>query len=116
MKLLLLLPRLISILAITFVSIFFLDALDHGGLNEQLFDVMMHLIPTLVLTIILAIAWKWELIGGIIYVLLGIFISPLIYTNSYLTIALVTSPFILSGFLFILSHFMKKKTISEHTS
>jgi len=69
---------LISILAIGFVSIFSLDAFDHGTASEQLFDFMMHLIPTFVLIIILAIAWKWELIGGIIYVLLGIFISPLI--------------------------------------
>jgi hypothetical protein len=110
MKLLPLLPRLLSILAIGFVSIFALDAFDHGTLSEQLFDFMMHMIPTFVLIIILAIAWKWELIGGIIYVLLGIGISPLIYTNSYLTIILITFPFIISGLLFILSHFLRKKS------
>ncbi len=110
MKLLTILPRLISILAIGFVSIFSLDAFDHGTFSEQLFDFMMHMIPTFVLIIILAIAWKWELIGGIIYVLLGVFISPLIYTNSYLTIALITFPFFFAGLLFILSHFLRKKS------
>ncbi len=110
MKLITILPRLISILAIGFVSIFSLDAFNHGTASEQLFDFMMHLIPTFVLIIILAIAWKWELIGGIIYVLLGIFISPLIYTDSYLTIALITFPFFFAGLLFILSHFLRKNT------
>ncbi len=116
MKLLPLLPRLLSILAIAFVSIFALDLLEHGILGEYFLTFLMHMVPSFTLMIILAIAWKWELIGGIIYVLLGIGISPLIYTDSYVTIVLITSPFILAGLLFILSHFLKKKSFTEHTS
>lgn len=110
MKFLPLLPRLLSILAIVFVSIFALDLLEHGILGEHFLTFLMHMVPSFTLMIILSIAWKWELIGGIIYVLLGVGISPLIYTNSYVTIVLITSPFILAGLLFILSHFFRKKT------
>ena len=116
MKLLPLLPRILSILAIAFVSLFALDSFDHGTLGEQILAFLIHMIPSFTLMIIQAIAWKWELIGGIIYVLLGIGISPLIYTDSYVTIVLITSPFILAGLLFILSHFLKKKSFTEHTS
>jgi hypothetical protein len=77
------------------------------------------MIPSLVLTIILAIAWKWELIGGILYILLGIVLSPFIYTHNYRmnhsvwisleVIALITFPFVLAGILFVWSHYMKRK-------
>ena len=124
MKLLPLLPRLLSILAIAFVSIFALDLLEHGILGEYFLTFLMHMVPSFTLMIILAIAWKWELIGGIIYVLLGIVLSPFIYTHNYRmnhsvwmsieVIALITFPFIFSGILFLLSYFRHKKQSIIH--
>jgi hypothetical protein len=120
MKLLPLIPRLLSICAIAFVSLFALDSFEHGTLGEQILAFLLHMIPSLVLMIILAIAWKWELIGGILYILLGIVLSPFIYTHNYRmnhsiwisleVIALITFPFILSGSLFVWSHFKKRKS------
>ena len=119
MKLLPLLPRILSIFAIGFISLFALDSFEHGTLGEQILAFLLHMIPSFVLTIILAIAWKWELIGGILYILLGIVLSPFIYTHNYRmnhsvwisleVIALITFPFILSGSLFVWSHYMKRK-------
>jgi hypothetical protein len=124
MKLLPLLPRILSILAIAFVSLFALDSFDHGTLGEQILAFLIHMIPSFVLTIILAIAWKWELIGGILYILLGIVLSPFIYTHNYRmnhsvwmsleVIALITFPFILAGILFLLSYFRHKKQSIIH--
>ncbi len=124
MKLLPLLPRLLSIVAIGFVSIFALDSFDHGTLGEQILAFLIHMIPSFVLTIILAIAWKWELIGGILYILIGIVLSPFIYTHNYRmnhsvwmsleVIALITFPFILAGVLFLLSYFRDKKQSIIH--
>jgi hypothetical protein len=34
---------------------------------------LMHLIPTLAILIALAIAWRWEWVGGILFAALGIF-------------------------------------------
>jgi hypothetical protein len=119
MKLLPLLPRILSIFAIGFISLFALDSFEHGTLGEQILAFLLHMIPSLVLTIILAIAWKWELIGGILYMLLGIVLSPYIFALnfsinhsiliSFEIIVLITFPFILSGCLFVWSHFMKRK-------
>ncbi|MGB5322679.1 DUF7670 domain-containing protein [Lutimonas sp.] len=68
---------------------------------------------------ILLIAWKRELFGGIIFLIIGIVISPLVDMHNYrmngsvgtslLIIATITFPFILAGVLFILGYLNKRK-------
>ena len=125
MKLLPLIPRLLSICAIAFVSLFALDSFEHGTIGEQILAFLLHMIPSFVLMIILAIAWKWELIGGFLYIFLGIALSPYIFMHNYRmnhsiwisveVIALITFPFILAGSLFVWSHFMKRKASTTIT-
>ena len=113
-------PRIICILAILFVSVFAADAFGPGrSIQEQLGDFIMHLIPSFILLAILFVAWKWELIGGILFLLIGLGLSPFIYWMNYdmnhsvwmsLGIILaITVPFIIVGILFIMSHYLKKK-------
>jgi uncharacterized protein (DUF983 family) len=75
-----------------------------------------------VLIIFLVVAWRWELIGGVIFVILGLGLVPFIYMMNYnmnhsvwmsLEVNLIINvPFILVGILFILSHFLKRKNIT----
>jgi hypothetical protein len=113
-------PRILCILAILFISMFALDSFDPKlTLWQQIGGFLIHLIPTYILIALLITAWKWELIGGIIFILLGIGFSPLVYTMNYHMnhsvsmslgiILMITFPFIVIGALFILSHFLKKK-------
>lgn len=113
-------PRIIGILAILFVSLFALDAFDPKlTLWQQIFGFIMHLIPSFILIILLLIAWKWEYAGGIIFMIIGIGLSPFIFMLNYRMnqsvwmslgiIMAITIPFAIIGFLFILSHFLKKK-------
>ncbi len=119
-KLLHWLPRIICILAILFVSLFALDAFDpQHTIWEQIIAFIMHLIPSFILIVLLFVAWKWELIGGIIFSLIGIVFTPIIFHLNYnindsvwLSIGIIMSitfPFFLVGILFILSYFKKKK-------
>jgi ABC-type Na+ efflux pump permease subunit len=113
------LPRIICILAILFISLFALDAFQpNHTIWQQIGDFLMHLIPSFILTALLIIAWKWELIGGIIFTVIGLGLSPVLYSNNYnmnhsiwislgITIA-ITLPFVLVGVLFIINHFPKK--------
>jgi len=114
------LPRILCILAILFVSVFALDAFQPElTFWQQIQGFMMHLIPSFVLLFFLLIAWKWELIGGIIFLLIGLVLSPFIYMHNYNMngsvwmsigiIAMITFPFILVGILFILGHTVNKK-------
>ena len=114
------LPRIICILAILFVSIFAADAFAHElTIWQQLGAFVMHLIPSFILLAFLIVAWKWEYIGGIIFIIIGLGLSPLIFIHNYKMnnsiwmslgiIAIITIPFAIVGILFIISHFLKKK-------
>ena len=76
-------PRILSILAIAFVCLFALDSFDHGSISEQIQAFLIHMIPSFILMIILAIAWRRELIGGILYILIGIILSTFIFIHNY---------------------------------
>jgi len=115
-----LLPRIICILAIIFISIFALDAFDQDlTVWQQIQGFAMHLIPSFILLLILLIAWKWELIGGVIFLIIGLALSPVIYIHNYQMngsvwmslgiISMITLPFILVGVLFLLSHRNSRK-------
>ncbi len=113
-------PRVLGILSILFVSIFALDAFDPElSLRAQILGFLIHLIPSFILALLLAIAWKWERIGGIIFTLIGCAFTPIIFLHNYrmndsvgmslIIILTITVPFILVGVLFLLSHHQKNK-------
>jgi len=113
-------PRILCIFAILFVSMFALDAFQPDKtVWQQIGDFMMHLTPSFILLIFLIVAWKWELIGGVIFTLIGVFLTPFIFKMNYNMnhsipmsigiIASITLPFIIIGILFIISHYLKKK-------
>lgn len=120
------LPRIICILAILFVSMFALDAFEPElTIWQQIGAFFMHLIPSFILLALLIVSWKWEFIGGIIFTLLGLGFSPVIFVHNYkmnqsvwMSIGIIlgiTLPFIIVGILFIVSHYQKKKNLSSTT-
>jgi len=116
-------PRILCITAILFVSIFAFDAFEEGKtLLQQISAFLIHLIPSFILIVLLIIAWKKELIGGIIFLLIGLGFTPFIFILNYdkndsvwITlgiIASITLPFIIVGILFIISYFHNKKELA----
>lgn len=114
-------PRILCILAILFVSLFAFDSFDPKyTFWHQVQAFLMHMIPSFVLIILLIVAWKWELVGGSILIILALGFSPWIYIQNYhmnqsvwmslLIILAITFPFMLSGVLFLISYFLKKKS------
>jgi cytochrome b561 len=118
------LPRIICIIAILFISLFALDAFNPELTTwQQISAFLMHLIPSFILIVLLVIAWKRELIGGIIFTLIGLGLSPLVFTHNFKMnhsiwmslgiITIITIPFTIVGILFILSHYRKKRVLNE---
>jgi hypothetical protein len=115
------LPRIICILAIIFISIFAADAFEPGkSMGQQLIAFLIHLIPSFVLLLLLLLAWKKELIGGIIFTVIGIVMTPVIFLHNYNVnhflvaqcigiVLMITFPFILCGILFFTNYFIKRK-------
>ena len=121
------LPRIMVILAIFIIGFFALDSFS----PDQTFwhnigSFLMNLIPAYILIIILIIAWKWELAGGIILTLTGIACSILVFIMNFkrthsvsislVVVLIVCVPIFVSGILFIIHHFSKKKEISLEKS
>jgi hypothetical protein len=105
---------------------FALDAFNpERTIWQQIGDFLMHLIPSFVLIALLIIAWKWEFIGGIIFIIIGVGMSPIIFMHNYkmnhsiwmslTTILIITIPFVIVGVLFIVSHY-RKKNLPETTN
>jgi len=119
LKILYWLPRIFGVIAILFVSLFALDAFDPElSPGQQVLAFMMHLIPTYVLVGLLILAWKRELVGGVLFVVIGLAFMPLIFMHNYhmnhsfwmslVTVAFIPLPFALIGGLFLWHHFKKK--------
>jgi hypothetical protein len=116
------LPRIICILAILFISVFAFDVFEPGlTFWQQMGALFMHLIPSFILLALLVVSWKWELIGGIIFTLIGLAFSPFIFLHNYrmnhsvwMSIGIlfaINMPFVLVGVLFMVSHHQKKKNL-----
>jgi hypothetical protein len=103
---------------------FALDAFEEGAtLSQQLTRFLMHLVPSYFLIAFLLIAWKWEKIGGAIFMIIGLAFAPFIFilnhhrnhfsvANSLLVVLLINMPFVLVGALFWLSAY-KKRTLRQ---
>jgi len=89
---------------------------------QQILSLSMHLIPSFVLILLLLLSWKRELIGGIIFMIIGLGFSPIIFIHNFKmnqsiwmslgVILVITIPFVIVGVLFIVSHYRKKKSIT----
>lgn len=118
------LPRILCILAILFISLFAFDSFAPGlTARQQIVAFVIHLIPSFILTGLLFVAWKWEYIGGIIFTVLGLCLSPFIFLINYRMnhsfwmslgiILIITIPFVAVGILFVISYNKKKNNLPE---
>ncbi|MCK5606867.1 hypothetical protein KAR91_33500, partial [Candidatus Pacearchaeota archaeon] len=66
-------PRLFAIFFILLVGLLSMDVFGVGySLWETLIAFLMHNIPTFLLAGVLFISWRWEMIGGVLWVLAGL--------------------------------------------
>lgn len=100
--------RLLAIAAIVFISTFALDVFEPGKpWCEIAAGLVMHLFPSLLLIIILVVAWHVEWLGGGMFIIVGL--APIFMLSNPLWINLVLgAPFLLAGLLFLASHRLSK--------
>ena len=66
-------PRVLSIIFIIFLALMSLDIFEGDyGFWGTILGLFMHNIPVFILTIILWISWKREIVGGIAFILAGL--------------------------------------------
>jgi hypothetical protein len=98
-------PRALCILFALFVSIFALDVFREGyDFGRTLLALAMHLIPTVIVVLFLIIAWRWEWIGGIVFLVLAVFYIIWAWGRFPLSVYFVISgPMIIISILFFLN-------------
>ena len=97
--------------AILFILLTVLFVFDLGKFSWL--GLLMHLLPTLVLVIILAISWVQEKIGGILWILAALAYVIIAWGDvDWLAYLLMAGPAIVIGCLFLGSSFMSGGTTS----
>ncbi|MCK5283207.1 MAG: hypothetical protein KAK00_07395 [Nanoarchaeota archaeon] len=102
-------PRILAISFAVFTTLFAVDVFWKGyGFWGTVLALLIHLIPTYLIIIATLVAWKWETIGGIIFIVLGIsYIIMIMDKASMIAYLVIAGPVILAGSLFILNKIIK---------
>ncbi|MBI3361902.1 MAG: hypothetical protein HY023_12415 [Chloroflexi bacterium] len=98
-------PRVLGIAFAAFISLFALDVFSEGyTFWETILALAIHLVPTYLILIVLVVAWRWELIGGIMFVGLGaVFLAWFVRPFHWGTFLLLSGMPFLIGLLFLLN-------------
>lgn len=114
-------PRIMAILATLFLALMSLDVFSENLVGWQNFSALfMHNLPTLGILIIVIIAWKYELVGGIGFILAGIIYIILVFRNPfewyYFTWAIqISGAAFFVGILFLIGWYKKRKSYGTLT-
>ena len=98
-------PRVLCIAFALFLSLFALDVFSEGlGWWKTLLALSIHLIPTVFIVVVLAFSWRWEWVGGILYIAAGI-----LYLSNPRTwhhpdwVLVISGPLFVVGALFLIN-------------
>ena len=96
-------PRILGLLFAGFISLFALDVFEEArGFWPTTLALLLHLIPTALLLGALAVAWRWERVGALLFFGLGVTYAILARTHPA-WIVLLAGPLFLIGGLFLLN-------------
>jgi hypothetical protein len=96
-------PRILGLLVCAFIGIFALDAFaGEGPVGEKAADFFIHLLPSLILAAVVAISFRWPLVGALVFS--GIALYYVRLANGRVAwIALIAGPLLTVGLAFLWS-------------
>ncbi|MBI3401252.1 MAG: hypothetical protein HY048_07500 [Acidobacteria bacterium] len=109
------LPRVLGVLLAAFITIFAADAFEGNfTISQKLVAFVVHLIPTAVVLLAVAVAWRWEVPGGLLFVLAGAFHTSWALGRGLpsVDILLISGPAYLVGALFVVDWFYRRRTLN----
>lgn len=105
------LPRYMAIFYILFLAIFALDVFIPGEtIGYYLVALFIHLVPNLILTAILFIAWKYEKAGSLLFTISFFILLAVFREKSFLWMQfLLFSPLLVVSILFLFHSVYKRR-------
>jgi len=106
-------PRVLSLIFICFLALMSLDVFDSGlNFGQTIMAFFIHNLPALFLLIILIISWKYEIVGGVGFILAGLVYIAVLMRNPFewymLSWAIqIAGIAFLTGILFLFGWFKK---------
>jgi len=99
-------PRVLCMVFAAFIGIFAADAFQEGVPAWQVaLALLMHLLPTFLVLLVLALSWRREWVGGALFIASGLLY--LLWARSkpffgWEVVLLIAAPLVLVGVLFLL--------------
>jgi hypothetical protein len=104
-------PRLLCIAFALFLSLFALDVFDENEGWDIVLALLMHLVPVYLVIGVLALAWRWEWTGAVLFTGLGLFYIIWTWGKFHWSAPVcISGPLFLVGGLFLLG-WMKREEI-----
>ncbi len=104
-------PRTLCIAFALFISLFALDAFGEGqGFWDTILALLMHLIPTFVILLLLAVSWRREWIAGVLFLVLAVLYVSWAWNKPFgvlSTLLLISGPLVVIGVLFLLNWYYR---------
>ena len=104
-------PRILCLLFAGFISLFAADVFNEGfGFWQTILALLVHLIPTGIVLIVLALSWRWEWVGGILFTALGALYLIQFWGRFHWQVYLcIAGPLFFIGALFLLNWLCRGK-------
>ncbi len=105
-------PRILGLLIALFTGIFALDVFGRGAsIWEEILGFLIHLlVPTILLLIAVALAWRWPLVGAVVFLGWAIFYLGMAWGRFDITAYLLISGIpALVGLLFLWDWLHRRK-------
>jgi hypothetical protein len=104
-------PRVLCILFALFLSMFALDVFGEGySVWDTILALLIHLIPVYMVLAALALAWRWEWTGAVLFTGLGIFYIVMAWGRFPLaTYVLIAGPAFVLAALFLANWMYRKE-------
>lgn len=98
-------PRVLGLLFAAFISMFAFDVFGEGyGFWGTVWALLVHLVPTALVLIAVAIAWRREWVGALLFFLLGLaYIVVFRGDFDWIAYLMIAGPLFLIGLLFLLN-------------
>jgi uncharacterized membrane protein len=104
------LPRAISIAFVLFLSLFSLDVFSEYSGWEAVVPFLIHMIPSIVLLAIVLLSFKFELIGALVFLAFAVFyVVSAGLDKPWTWYAFISGPAVITSALFFLSWMQKRK-------